>query len=111
METKNDCVFCKIVDKKIPAKIIFEDADIMVLQDIKPSAPFHHLIIPKRHIQSVAHFEPTDSEIIAKIFLRAKEDAKQAGLNGYKTIFNVGREGGQVIDHLHLHILGGWEKI
>lgn len=105
-----DCIFCKIIAKEIPAKILFENNDLIVLQDIKPSAPVHHLVIPKEHIESVSHFEEKDKEIIAKIFLAAKEDAKKAGLKGYKTVFNVGREGGQVIDHLHLHLLGGWNR-
>jgi histidine triad (HIT) family protein len=105
-----NCIFCKIVDKEIPAKILFEDNDLIVLQDIKPSAPFHHLIIPKEHIQSVAHLQEKDGAIIAKLFFAAQTDAEKAGLKGYKTIFNVGRDGGQIIDHLHLHLMGGWNK-
>lgn len=104
------CIFCKIVSKEIPAKIIFEDKDLIVIQDTKPSAPFHHLIIPREHIQSIAHLEKKDGVIIAKLFFAAKADAEKANLKGYKTIFNVGREGGQIIDHLHLHLMGGWVK-
>jgi histidine triad (HIT) family protein len=110
MNKDKDCIFCKIVAKEIPAQILFEDADLIVIQDIKPSAPVHHLVIPKKHIKSVAEFQEDDKELIAEIFFRARDDAKLAGLNGYKTIFNVGKDGGQVIDHLHLHIMGGWNK-
>ena len=106
----NNCIFCKIIAKEIPAKILMEDNNLIILQDIKPSAPFHHLIIPKEHIQSVAHLEEKDREIIAELFFAAKIDAEKAGLKGYKTIFNVGKEGGQIIDHLHLHLMGGWTK-
>lgn len=106
----SDCIFCKIVAKTIPAEILFENENLIILQDIKPSAPFHHLIIPKEHIQSVAHLEEKDREIIADLFLAARDDAKKADMKGYKTIFNVGREGGQIIDHLHLHLMGGWKN-
>lgn len=105
-----NCIFCKIIAKEIPAEVLFEDNDLIVIKDAKPSAPIHHLIIPKEHIQSVAHLEEKNSAIIAKIFLAAKEDAKKAGLKGYKTVFNVGPGGGQIINHLHLHLLGGWNK-
>jgi histidine triad (HIT) family protein len=109
MKDKN-CLFCKIIAKEIPAKILFENDDLIILQDIKPSAPIHHLIVPKEHIPSIAHLREKDKKIIAELFFAAKEDAKKAGLKGYKTIFNVGREGGQIIDHLHLHLMGGWNK-
>ena len=105
-----DCLFCKIVAKEIPAEILFENEKLIILQDIKPSAPFHHLIIPKEHIQSVAHLEEKDRAIIADLFFAARDDAQKAGLKGYKTIFNIGREGGQIIDHLHLHLMGGWKN-
>lgn len=105
-----NCIFCKIIAREVPAEIIFEDKDLVILQDIKPSAPFHHLIIPKEHIPSIARLKEKDGKIIAKLFLAARDDAKAAGLKGYKTIFNVGREGGQIIDHLHLHLMGGWKS-
>lgn len=109
MKDKN-CIFCKIIAKEIPAKILFENNDLIILQNIAPSAPVHHLIIPKEHIQSIAHLKEKDGEIIAELFWAAQADAKRAGLKGYKTVFNVGREGGQIIDHLHLHLMGGWNK-
>ncbi len=105
-----NCIFCKIVAKEIPAEIIYENESLIIIQDIKPSAPFHHLVIPKEHIQSIMDLQEKDRNIIANIFFAARDDTKKAGLKGYKTVFNVGREGGQIIDHLHLHILGGWKN-
>ncbi len=107
---QNDCIFCKIINKEIPAEILFENKDLIVLQDIKPSAPVHHLIIPREHIRSIMDLKEKDGDIISKMFLIARDDAKKVGLKGYKTVFNVGREGGQIIDHLHLHLLGGWTR-
>lgn len=105
-----DCIFCKIGKKEIPSEIIHEDESVMVFKDIHPSAPVHFLIIPKEHIESIAHLEGNHRDILAKIIYQAKESAAKLGLKGYKLVFNVGREGGQVIDHLHLHLLGGWNN-
>ena len=105
-----DCIFCKIAKNEIPSETIFEDSDVKVFKDIKPSAPIHFLFIPKKHIQSIAHLEVDHNEIISKLIYTAKNVAKDKDLTGYKLVFNVGREGGQVIDHLHLHLLGGWER-
>ena len=103
-----DCIFCKIGKKEIPAKVLSEDESIMVFEDAKPSAPVHFLIIPKEHIQSIAHLEGNHRDVLAKMIFSAKDSAEKLSLKGYKLAFNVGREGGQVIDHLHLHLLGGW---
>jgi histidine triad (HIT) family protein len=105
-----DCIFCKIANKDIATDFIFEDEGIMVFKDIHPSAPVHCLIIPKEHIQSINHLESNHQEIISKMIFTAKKTAENLGLKGYKLVFNVGREGGQIIDHLHLHLLGGWDK-
>ena len=105
-----NCIFCKIINKEIPGQIISENNDLIILQDIKPSAPIHHLIIPKKHISSIIDLKEEDEKIISKLIFAAKEDAKKSGLNGYKLSFNVGREGGQIIDHLHLHLMGGWKN-
>lgn len=106
-----DCLFCKIVKKEVPADVVFEDNDIVVFKDIRPKAPVHMLVVPKTHIQSIAHLEEDHNDIIAKVIYAAKKIAANTGLSGYKLIFNVGREGGQMVDHLHLHLLGGWLKI
>lgn len=105
-----DCIFCKIVNKEIPSDFIYEDGDVIVIKDIHPLAPVHNLIVPKEHIHSIMHLENNHQEIISKIIFVAKEIAGKLGLKGYKLVFNVGREGGQVIDHLHLHLLGGWKN-
>ena len=105
-----DCVFCKIAQKEIPSEILYEDGKVLVFKDIRPSAPVHYLVVPKEHIQSIAHLAENHNKIIAEIIYAAKKAAEKLGLKGYKLVFNVGREGGQVIDHLHLHLLGGWNK-
>ncbi len=103
-----DCLFCKIAKNELPSQVVFEDDEVKVFKDIQPKAPVHLLVIPKTHIESVAHLEPGHEAIVSKIIYTAKKIAEDHGLKGYRLAFNVGREGGQVIDHLHLHILGGW---
>lgn len=104
------CIFCKIAKKEISSSILYEDAGVMVFKDAHPSAPVHYLVIPKEHIQSIAHLEGNHKEVLASIIYTAKNTAEKLKLKGYKLVFNVGREGGQVIDHLHLHLLGGWNR-
>lgn len=104
------CIFCKIAKKEIPTDLLYEDERIMAFKDIRPSAPVHYLIVPKEHVQSIAHLEGNHKEIISGLIFIAKGLAEKAGLKGYKLVFNVGREGGQIIDHLHLHLLGGWTR-
>lgn len=103
-----DCIFCKIIKKEIPADFLFEDSDLIVINDIRPSAPVHILILPKTHIKSIIQLEDKDKEIVSKLIYTAREMAKKRNLSGYKLVFNVGESGGQVIPHLHLHLLGGW---
>ena len=106
----SDCIFCKIIKKEIPADIFYEDQNLIVLKDIKPKAPIHYLIIPKQHIESVNHLKEENKDLIGVMFLTAQKIADKLGIKdkGYKLVFNVGRGGGQIIDNLHLHILGGW---
>ena len=105
------CLFCQIINKKIPADIIYEDEKFLVFKDIKPSAPVHFLIVPKKHISSVQNLKINDKELIGELFLLAKKIAQKQNIanKGYKLVFNVGRGGGQVIPHLHLHLLAGWK--
>lgn len=103
------CLFCNIVKKKISSHFLYEDDKIAAFKDIKPSAPIHYLIVPKEHVKSIAHLENNHQEIISRLIFTAKKLAEKEGLKGYKLVFNVGREGGQIIDHLHLHLLGGWD--
>lgn len=105
-----ECLFCKISRNEIPSDVIYEDDGVKVFKDIHPKAPIHLLVIPKIHIQSIAHLEADHSDVIAKLMYTAKKVAEDLGLKGYKLVFNVGREGGQLIDHLHLHLLGGWNQ-
>lgn len=105
-----DCIFCKISRGELQADAVYEDAEVKAFVDIHPKAPVHILVVPKRHIESIAHLEADHSDVIAKLVYAAKRIAAERGLAGYKLVFNVGREGGQMVDHLHLHLLGGWEK-
>lgn len=102
-----DCLFCKIANKEMPADIVYENDDVVVFKDIHPKALFHVLIVPKKHIDSIAHLEEQDRDLTAEMIFAAKKVAEDNNLTGYKLIFNVGREGGQIIDHLHLHLLSG----
>ena len=104
-----DCLFCKIGRGAVPARVVFEDEFVMAFDDLRPKAPTHILVIPKQHIESIAHLEANHNDVIAKLIYAAKRIAAERGLTGYKLVFNVGRAGGQVIDHLHLHLLGGWD--
>lgn len=103
-----DCLFCKIVEGKIPAKKIYEDELSLGFADINPQAPTHVLIIPKEHIASQAHAEEEHAALLGHLVAKAAEVARGAGLhNGYRVVINTGPDGGQTVDHLHLHLLGG----
>ncbi len=109
MESNHDCLFCSIVNKQTPSNILFENDDVIIIKDIMPKAPVHVLVMPKRHIVSVNGLAESDKNLIAEIIFAAKNYAAEAGVSesGYKLIFNNGKEGGQIIPHLHLHLLGG----
>ena len=101
------CIFCKIIDRDLPSDIVYEDEKIMSFKDINQKAPFHILILPKKHIESVNHLKKEDAGLIGYLFLAAKKIAKEKHLKGYKLVLNVGKKGGQLIDHIHLHFLAG----
>ena len=101
------CIFCKIVKKSVPAEIVYEDEEILAFSDIKPLAPVHILIIPKKHIHSVDHVEIEDKTLMGDLILAAQKIARERNLNGYKLQINVGKPAGQLIDHIHLHLLSG----
>jgi len=106
-----NCLFCKIINKKIPAEIIYEDENLLAFKDIHPKAPVHILIIPKKHINSLAHLAEIDLELMGILTLRLKDIAKSQGLNkGFKIMINTGKAGGQEVDHLHYHLLGDPKK-
>ena len=103
-----NCIFCMIVEGKIPSKKAYEDDEILAFYDINPQAPVHILVIPKVHIPSVDGINAENSGVVAKIFEKIPEIAKSAGLvNGYRVISNCGADACQSVPHLHFHILGG----
>jgi histidine triad (HIT) family protein len=102
-----ECIFCKIIKKEIPSDIVYETNKVIVLKDIHPKAKIHLLILPKKHIISVNHLKEADKELIGELILSAQKIARGKKLKGYRLIINVGREGGQLISHLHLHLLSG----
>ncbi len=103
-----DCLFCKIVDGTIPAKRLHETDDLLAFADINPQAPVHLLVIPKRHIASHAHALPEDAALLGRLFAAAGDLARQHHLDrGYRLVINTGPDGGQTVDHLHVHLLGG----
>jgi len=104
----SDCIFCKIVAGKIPAKKVFEDDDILAFNDIAPVRPVHVLVIPKRHIASLATASDDDTPVLGKMLAKANEIAEAQGSpDGFRVIINTGRIGQQEVQHLHIHILGG----
>ena len=105
----DNCVFCKIAKKEIPAKIVYEDQELLAFDDIEPKAPVHVLIIPKKHISSVADLKPEDKELVGEIFLVAPKIAGKKGIleRGYRILANKGKDAGQTVDHIHFHLLGG----
>ena len=105
----DNCIFCKIVKKEIPASIVYEDEEILAFRDINPVAPVHILVIPKKHIISVADIKNEDELLIGKIYTVINKIAQDEGINqnGFRVITNCGEDGGQEVKHLHFHILGG----
>ncbi len=104
-----DCLFCKIINKKINSDILFEDDDVLAFRDINPQAPIHILIVPKKHISTINDLQQEDEGLTGKITLTAQSLAKQENIdeNGYRLVFNCNSDGGQEVYHIHLHLLGG----
>ncbi len=104
----SDCLFCKIARKEIPAKIVYEDADVFAFEDIGPQAPTHILICPRKHFASLNDAVAEDQIVLGKLHLVAAQIARERNLlDGYRTVINSGRGAGQSVFHLHLHLLGG----
>jgi histidine triad (HIT) family protein len=103
------CIFCKIIEKKISAKIVHEDEHSIALEDINPQAPIHILILPKKHIRDIHSIKHSDRELIGHLFFVAQTLAETRGLNkgGYRMVINNGRDAGQTVFHIHLHLLSG----
>jgi histidine triad (HIT) family protein len=104
----SDCLFCKIVDGKIPAKIVAQDDRALAFRDLNPQAPTHVLVIPRKHISSLNELDDADAALVGHMHVLAKQIAKDEGLtDGWRTVFNTGLHAGQTVFHIHLHVLGG----
>jgi histidine triad (HIT) family protein len=104
-----DCLFCRIIAGAAPASTIYEDDDIVAINDIHPQAPLHALVMPRRHIATLNDLAPDDDALVGKMLRRAAAIAKERGLaeRGYRTVFNCNRDALQSVFHIHLHVLGG----
>lgn len=102
-----DCIFCKIVAGTIPAKLLYEDDEVIAFHDIRPLARVHFLIVPKAHIETLKECTAEHQALLGKMMLLGAKLAAEQGLVGYKTVMNIGREGGQEVFHIHLHVFGG----
>ena len=104
-----DCLFCKILDREIPVEVVYEDDQVLAFRDINPQAPFHCLIIPRKHIATLNDIADADQALVGHMIQAAGTIAKQQGFdqNGFRTVFNCNTHGGQTVYHIHLHLLGG----
>lgn len=107
---KDDCQFCKIVNGDTSTQFLYENDTLVVFKDINPHAPVHLLIVPRKHIRSINDLTQDDKNIVSEMITIARDMAKKESVSssGYKLFFNVERGGGQIIFHLHLHLVGGW---
>lgn len=104
-----DCIFCKIINREIPSDIVYEDEEIIAFRDIHPVTPVHVLVIPKKHISRLTELKKEDEVVIGRIYSVINEIAKKEGIfeKGFRVIVNCGEDGGQEVQHLHFHLLGG----
>lgn len=104
-----DCIFCKMIKGEIPVNKVYEDEEILAFYDINPATPIHILVIPKKHIDCVAHMEKEDEQLIGKIYSVINKIAEEKGFkeNGFRVIVNSGKDSGQEVMHLHFHVLAG----
>jgi histidine triad (HIT) family protein len=103
------CLFCKIIERAIPASIVYEDDRLLAFNDINPQASTHVLVVPKRHIETLNDLQPADDAIVGEMVRRGAAIAAQRGLSagGFRTVFNTNADAGQTVFHIHLHVLGG----
>jgi histidine triad (HIT) family protein len=109
--TMDNCIFCKISQKKIPSAIVYEDEEMIAFKDINPIDKVHFLIIPKEHIVNLMECNLGHQDILSKMLLLAPKLAKEFGLKGFRIMINSGKEGGQEVFHIHFHVYGGSEKL
>jgi histidine triad (HIT) family protein len=107
----DDCIFCKIIQGEIPSSRIYEDDLVVAFKDIHPIAPVHFLIVPKEHIESLASCDEAHQSLLGHMLMLAPKLAKEQGLPGFRTMINTGREGGQEVFHLHVHVFGGGQTL
>jgi histidine triad (HIT) family protein len=104
----SNCLFCNMIAGKTPCRKVYEDEQVLAIEDIHPQAPAHVLVIPKKHIRGLKEAKPEDAEIIGRSHLVAAQIARERGIeDGYRTVYNVGPRSGQSVFHLHLHMMGG----
>lgn len=105
----DDCIFCKIAAGEIGTDLLHQDDHVVAFHDLNPQAPFHCLVIPRQHIASLDDFDDTHAELIGRLYLAARDIARAEGFaaDGYRTVMNCGRDGGQTVFHIHLHVLAG----
>lgn len=103
------CIFCKIANKEIPSKLVFEDDDLVAFHDVNPQAPTHVLVIPKQHLESLNDAKPEHQALLGKLLLATRRAAAETGIDasGYRVVVNTGLQAGQSVFHVHLHVLGG----
>jgi histidine triad (HIT) family protein len=108
----SDCIFCKIIAGQIPCKKVYGDEDIFAFHDIAPAAPVHFMVVPRQHVASLYEADASHQAVLGKILAKAGELARaQGATDGFRTIINTGRVGGQEVYHLHVHIIGGPERL
>jgi len=107
-----DCVFCKIIEGEIPTNFVYQDEEVVAFRDINPKAPVHILIVPKLHIDKLQDVSDNERNLLGKMLLTAKKIAEEEGITGtgYRIGINCGSGAGQIVFHLHLHLLGGWKS-
>jgi histidine triad (HIT) family protein len=103
------CLFCNILEKKVPATVVYEDEHALAFRDIRPVAPTHVLVIPKKHIAAIHDLEPADAAVLGNVFVAARKVAEQENLveDGFRLVVNDGDAAGQTVHHIHVHVLGG----
>lgn len=106
----SDCIFCKIINGELPSKKVYEDKNLVVFHDISPKAPVHVLVAPVKHVESIREVEDEDKNLMGELILAIKKIAQKLGIDksGYKVVINNGQGSGQLVFHLHFHVLGGW---
>ncbi len=107
----SDCIFCKIAAGEIPADTLYDDGEVLIFRDINPEAPVHLLVIPRRHIATLNDLSEVDAALIGRLYLAGQQVATELGVaeSGYRTVINCNRDAGQIVFHVHMHLLAGRE--